>query len=544
MPTPEDFQDGALQRANQLLAGLDPLACTEEELLMHGALLKIRNYLQASSLRGDLSILLAMITADFDDWISRPRNIAALVQALAMPASAEILLGDAPTLAKICASPAAIDAIAANAQALNIFLDYAPNALIAAPAAFQSLLGAGFFVARFVADPVLHNACFTSASLAPLIAADGNLLAAVFANAACRAAFFDTPAMVTAAAQSSVVADNLTPAALDAVWASSLATDAWLKSAPMIAALIANGDLAARLKGNYATIYNYVAATRAGLWDDAFLFAFTSTNTIYQAFFQHINATAVIDSEDLAVRLLRATPQMMTSLGSYHGNNACALAKNVAINNACGKNVDLAVALFKASASALFAETDGNSIPLLYDHIVSNPQVLAALLKDSTPRQRLNAESLLIRKAALLATLTDNPALFEKVIDNTTLSGVYGASGAYMYGRFHVLPDGTGAANTASAYNTAISHPCVVFIDQIGAATTTSTNSGNTGAIGGSSSIYNKTSGQYVGHVPMNSLYTDGICQGVAVGGFYFTGGSATAATAAAATATIWRVKG
>ncbi|MCL2344808.1 MAG: hypothetical protein FWC58_03015 [Desulfobulbus sp.] len=542
--TSEDFQDGALKRANQLLAALDPVTFSEEDLLLHGALLKIRDYLRGSSLRGDLAVLLAMITADFDDWISRPRNVAALVQALALRESAEILLGDAPTLTKICASKEAIEAIAANAQALNIFLDTAPSALVGAPAAFQSLLGSGFFVTRFVADPALYGACLTSPSLAPLIAADANLLAAIFANETCCAAFFDSPVMLAAAAQSSVVAGQLGSAARDALWANPPATDAFLKSTLMVQALIANGDLANRLKTHYATIFGVVAATRAGLWDDAFLNAFIGTTAIYQAFFQHANATLVLDSEALAVRLLRAGSSMVTSLGSYQANNANALPKNLAINDACGKNADLALALFKSNANVFYSEATG-SIPRLYDHIIANPPVLVALLKDSTGRQRLSAQSLLTRKAALEAALSGNPSLFAKVINATTLTGVYG-TGAAGYGRFHVLPDGAGQADvTNSATNGTTTHPCIVFIDQIGAATTPSTSfTMTTNSIGGATpSFVDTASGGYgfASSLSQGYRYTDGVFKGVAVGGFGFNTTATAVASAVAATATVWR---
>ncbi|MDR2164658.1 MAG: hypothetical protein LBO79_03315, partial [Zoogloeaceae bacterium] len=146
MPTTiEAFQDAAALRAAALLKEADPNLASASDLLFLSALLSAQRKFAASALSpSDTAPLLAMIAADFEHWISRAANRAALVSALSVPATAQIILSDTPTVAKIVSSPAALNAIADSSAALSAFLDIAAMTVLADPPAFAQMAGNAF----------------------------------------------------------------------------------------------------------------------------------------------------------------------------------------------------------------------------------------------------------------------------------------------------------------------------------------------------------------------------------------------------------------
>ncbi|MDR2164575.1 MAG: hypothetical protein LBO79_02880, partial [Zoogloeaceae bacterium] len=145
MPTLDDFQDAAAARAAALLTDIDPTAANLGDLALYAAILRARDRFRASDLQNsDISLLLSMITSDFENWITRAKNRAALVSALSVPATAQIILSDTPTVAKIVSSQAALNAIADSSAALSAFLDIAAMTVLADPPAFAQMAGNAF----------------------------------------------------------------------------------------------------------------------------------------------------------------------------------------------------------------------------------------------------------------------------------------------------------------------------------------------------------------------------------------------------------------
>lgn len=555
MPTVEDFQDGALARANALLASIDPLTCTEAELLMHGALLKTRDYLRSTSLRDEPALLLSMLTADFENWISRAKNRAALVSALCVPNVAATILGDAPTLAKIFANESAIAAIADNATATNALADLVPHAILAAPTVFAQLADTTFFISRFAADTDLHKAAFANNTIATIVASKNALLLSVFADPSALANFMADVTVLSKAAVSEVVYGRLNTAVVNAMWANSIAYSNWLATQAMSEQLATKGYLTTALSvtANRDNLYKYPIAVRAGfMHSTTFLTTMAGTAAIYQAFWQHAQATNTINSVEVAAKVLSNNTMFTNGLMQYLINNSYALSKNASINSVLGNSATLALAVFKSNATGadyFYNESASYSNVAFYNAIAANGEVLAALLKDDFGMNRLNAESLLKRVATVKATVSDNPNLFARVINNVTVSGVYGSS-TYYFGKFTVNSSGVGSASVGSAqpsYTDA--HPCLVFVDGIGATATTGTNNITGYGLGGKSCLYTKSGNTYSSNstsfsfTPMDNLYTSDARQAIAIGGFYFYATSATSTTTAAATATVWRAK-
>ncbi|MDR2164868.1 MAG: hypothetical protein LBO79_04405 [Zoogloeaceae bacterium] len=552
MPTVESFQDAAAARAAALLSATDPNLASASDLLFLSALLSAQQKFRASSMPpGDATLLLSMITADFEHWITRAANRAALVQAIATPSLGQLILADAAATNRILSNSAALAALAANRAAVNALVDFLPD-LPDRPEVLAFLAGQDFFIERFMTDTPFRQAAFTRAVPAAVVSNAPALLAAIFSNTSVTVELMAANVIVNVARTSETFAAAMNTTAVTAMWNSSTAHGNFLSSPLMRERLKALNAFAATLSSptwRSALFSNSDGLVFALAEDDNFLTALSGNESYRNAFWQS-SAPNAITSVELATRVLswqgNALASALVNVADNLGYNTNAAFKNAHIAYVLGASQPLATLVLGNNIAAGTLTNDLDvSFPGFYNGLVTSAAVLSAVLKNATLRQRLLGAALLRRRETLVATLTGDPERFSRAINNTTLSNIYGSSGN-RYGRFTVSASGQGSAGVSSTQpDNASASPCIVLLT-LGAATTTSTTYVNPYGLGNTNTgLYKAATGVTTpgGNIQLDTLLSANGYLFLAIGGAYVDAVSASSSAPAAARGDAWFAK-
>jgi hypothetical protein len=285
MSTLDDYQDAAAARAQLLLSATDPSAATQNELLIQAALLRAFDTFKKQNLisPGDVSVLLAMVMGDFNDWIASERSLAAFAQVMNIEASATIIANDASAMASIAASARAMEAIVVSPLACTVVAD--------SPAAMTAVIASSTAMTAVAASSTAMTAVAASSTAMTAVLSDAVALNAVVKSAVARA---------------SIVA-NTTANAQFYNAAQSMAT--LMTNNPT---LFSKAVSSAALGGAYSTQYVYagLSGTAGALSNSALLAGacivvvekagYVSTNSTNAVQFFHLQNTSITAGADVS----------------------------------------------------------------------------------------------------------------------------------------------------------------------------------------------------------------------------------------------------